>query len=115
MKVVGPLDILDGSTAKRLFGPIAGTGSAATLLTATASRTTIIRVLHICNTTSGALTFRMSIGADAAGTRLFSDQSVPANGVLRIDGGFDVLAAGETLQWNAPTGLTASCFGVEVV
>lgn len=100
-------------TAKRLWGPVVGTGAEATLYTVPAATTAILRSLRIVNTTSGALTFKMSIGADAAGTRQWSDYSVPANGVL-ADRGFEVLNAAETLRWNAAAGLTTQCSGVEV-
>lgn len=68
-----------------------------TLYTVAASTTIIVRQIQITNTTSTAATFKMSIGADAAGTRLFSDFSVAANDVLEWTG-FLVLAAGETLR-----------------
>lgn len=99
--------------AKRLAGPSAGTGSEATLYTVPASTVTTVQSIRVVNTTSGALTFKMSIGADVAGTRLFSDYSVPANGVLK-DAGFDVvMAATETLRWTAAAGLTVTVNGIE--
>lgn len=101
------------NVAKRLFGPVVGTGSEATLYTVPALTTATVQSIRVVNTTGGALTFKMSIGADAAGTRLFSDYSVPANGVLK-DAGFDaVMTAAETLRWNAPAGLTTLGNGIE--
>lgn len=101
------------NTAKRLAGPVVGTGSEATLYTVPSSTITTVQSIRVVNTTSGALTFKMSIGADAAGTRLFSDTSVPANGVLK-DAGFDVvMTATETLRWNGPAGLTVTVNGIE--
>ncbi len=99
-------------TAKRLAGPVAGTGSAATLYTVPASTTSILRNLHVANTSTTRQTFRMSIGADAAGTRLYSDTPVEAGSVIDWSG-FQVLTAGETLKWSAPSSLTITVSGVE--
>lgn len=63
-------------TPKRLYGPAALT--VATLYTVPSVTKTVIRHIHIENGSAGALTFTLSIGADAAGTRLFFAQSVPA-------------------------------------
>jgi hypothetical protein len=101
------------NVAKRLAGPAVGTGSEATLYTVPGSTVTTVQSIRVVNTTSGALTFKMSIGADAAGTRLFSDYPVPANGILK-DAGFDVvMVAAETLRWTAAAGLTVTVNGVE--
>jgi len=64
------------------------------------------------NTTAGALTFTMSIGADAAGTELFTAFSVAANSV------FDhfcyyVLVAAEILQAGASGVLALTIDGDE--
>lgn len=112
-KILADPFLVLGDTPKRLAGPVAGTGAAATLYTVPALTTAILRAVHVVNTTAGALTFKMSIGVDAVGTRLFSDISVPKNGTLDWDG-FMVLAAAETLRWNAPTGLTVSVSGMEL-
>lgn len=100
-------------TAERLAGPIAGTGVAATLYTVPASTTTIVRAIHITNTAATAATFDLSIGADAVGTRFWSDESIP--GTRSLDwSGFLVLATTETLRWIAPTTMTITVSGVEV-
>lgn len=99
-------------TAKRLFGPTPGNGSEVTLYTAPAAGA-VIRHLHVCNTTTTEQTFKMSIGADAAGTRLFSDTPVPGNGgILDLTGNI-VLSNAETVRWTAPTTLTVTASGVE--
>lgn len=99
-------------TAKPV-GPTIGVAGAATLYTVPGSTVGILRHMHITNTTGGALTFKLSIGADAAGTRLFSDTSIPANGALDWSGFLPIAAAG-TLQWNASAGLTFTGGVVEV-
>lgn len=97
----------------RLAGPVAGTGAEETLYTVPGATRTTVQSIRVVNTSGGALTFKMSIGADATGTRLFSDHPVPAPGVLK-DAGFDVvMRAAETLRWTAPAGLTVCVNGVE--
>lgn len=101
-------------TAKRLAGPAAVGTVAATVYTTPAATTTVLRNIHVANTTTGALTFNLSVGADAAGTRLYSGFSVPANGSLDWSG-FIPLAATEVLQALASAaGLTLTVSGVEV-
>lgn len=101
--------------SKRLAGPTAGTGAAATLYTApaTPSQPTIVRHIQVANTTTTDQTFKLSIGADAAGTRLYSDTLVKGNGGLLNWNGFLVLNASEAIQWTAPTTLTVTISGVE--
>ena len=91
----------------RRIGPTVGAAGAATLYTVPASHRSVLTHLHVCNTTTTAITFKMSIGADAAGTRLFSDTSVPANGALSWEGEIPLEAA-DTLQWNAAATLTVT-------
>lgn len=101
-------------TAKRLAGPTAVGTAAATVYTVPAATTAILRNVHVANTTAGALTFNLSIGADAAATRFYSGFSVPANGSLDWSG-FIPLAATEVLQALASAaGLTLTVSGVEV-
>lgn len=97
---------------KRLAGPLSITGAVATRYTVPASTQTIIRHIHVDNTTAGALTFTMSIGADAAGTEIFTAFSVAANSV------FDhfcyyVLVAAEILQAGASGVLALTIDGDE--
>lgn len=66
----------------RLYGPAALTTGAATKYTAPAATLAVVRHVHVSNTSGGALTFTMSIGADAAGTRLFDAYSIAAGAVL---------------------------------
>lgn len=65
-------------TPKRLFGPAQLTNAAATKYTVPSSTKTIIRLLHVQNPSGSAVTFTLSIGADAAGTRMYDAYSIPA-------------------------------------
>jgi hypothetical protein len=102
-------------TAKRLFGPALLTNSAATKYTVPASTTAILRHIRISNTSGTAATVVISIGADAAGTRIFSSENVPANQSIYWSG-FLVMAAAEVLQAYSGTNnvLTLTVSGVEV-
>lgn len=84
-------------TAKRLYGPTALSTSAATKYTVPALTKTIIRHIHVSNTSAGAVTFTLSIGADATGTRLFDAYSIAAGAVLDWFG-YMVIDAAETIQ-----------------
>jgi hypothetical protein len=98
---------------KRLAGPAVGTGAEATLYTVPGSTSAILRDISVTNTTATTQTFKMSIGADGAGTRLFSDEQVLAGATWQWNG-FKVLNAAETLRWNGPATLTCTVSGVEV-
>lgn len=82
---------------KRLTGPAQLTGSAADLYTCPAS--TVARILHIhaSNPSGSPVDINLSIGADAAATRVFDDRAVPADGVLKESYPYE-LAAGEKIQ-----------------
>ena len=69
-------------TAKRLGGPALVTNSVVTKYTVPASTKTIIRHIHVQNPSGSTVTFTLSIGADAAGTRLFDAFSILADTVL---------------------------------
>jgi hypothetical protein len=101
-------------TLKRIVGPLQLAAAAATLYTVPAATTTTIRGIHVVNTTAGTVTFTMSIGADAAGTRIFNTYSITAGDVYDWSGTL-VMAATEILQAyaNAATSLTATVSGVE--
>lgn len=82
---------------KRLYGPAQLTAAAATVYTVPAGRMAVIRNIHVVNPTAGDLTFTASIGADAAGTRIFSAQMILAEDSYDSFSPF-VLSAGEILQ-----------------
>jgi hypothetical protein len=63
---------------KRLAGPAQVSNSAATKYTVQALTKTIIRHIHVQNPSASPCTFTMSIGADAAGTRIIDAFSIPA-------------------------------------
>jgi hypothetical protein len=85
------------TTSKRLFGPAQLTNAAATLYTAPAATVAVARRLRVSNPTVNPITFTLSIGADAAGTRLFDNVPVPPCGSLDIYGPF-TLAATQLFQ-----------------
>lgn len=65
-------------TPKRLAGPAQVSNAAATKYTVPALTKTIIRHIHVQNPSGSAATFTLSIGADAAGTRVLDAFSIPA-------------------------------------
>jgi hypothetical protein len=100
----------------RLAGPALITNAAATKYTVPALTKTIVRHIHVENPTGAAVTFTLSIGADAAGTRLFDVYSIAAGSV------FDhfcyyVLATTEIVQAFAGTNnvMTLTIDGDEIV
>jgi hypothetical protein len=108
-------------TAKRLFGPALITNSVATKYTVPASTKTIVRHIHIQNPSGSAVTITISIGTDAAGTRIFDAFSIPAAGAGVTGSVYDhfcyyVMEATEILQMVAGTTniLTATVDGEEI-
>jgi hypothetical protein len=91
-------------TWKRLYGPAQLTNAAATKYTCPALTKTRIRHIHVTNPTGSAVTFTMSIGADAAGTRIYDVFSIAAGDVLN-DFGVYVVDAAEIVQAFASTTL----------
>lgn len=65
-------------TAKRLYGPAQIATGPATVYTVPALTKTIIRQIHVSNPSGSAVTFTLSVGADAAATRLWQTYSIPA-------------------------------------
>jgi len=102
-------------TAKRLAGPAQVSNSAATKYTVPASTKTIIRHIHVQNPSGSAVTFTMSIGADAAGTRIYDAYSIAAGGVLDHYC-YLVVDAAEIVQAFAGTNnvLTLAIYGDEL-
>jgi hypothetical protein len=90
--------------SKRLSGPGQLTNATVTKYTTPAGARAIVRHIHVSNPSGSAVTLTMSIGADAAGTRIFDAYSIAANSV------FDhfcyyVLAAAEIIAAQAGTTL----------
>jgi hypothetical protein len=93
---------------KRLFGPAALTNAAATKYTVPANTKTIIRQIHLQNPSGAAVPVTVSIGADAAATRILDAYSLAAAAVGEPDSVYDppcyyVLEAGEVIQAFAGT------------
>lgn len=68
--------------ATRFHGPAQVSNAAATKYTVAASQKAIIRHIHVQNPSGSSVTFTMSIGADAAATRIFDAYTIGANQVL---------------------------------
>jgi hypothetical protein len=64
---------------KRLAGPAQVSNAAATKYTVPANTKTVVRHIRIFNPSGSAVTFTLSIGADAAGVRIFDAYSIAAN------------------------------------
>jgi len=63
---------------KRLAGPALVATGPTTIYTVPALTKTILRYIQLSNPSASPVTFTLSIGADAAGTRLWSAYSIPA-------------------------------------
>ncbi len=104
--------------AKRLSGPSQLTAAAVTkytVPTTTPVTTTIVRSIVATNVTGSAVTFTLSVGTDASGTRVYSGITIPAYGVLDWSG-FLVLATTEIVQAysNTASAVNLVVSGVEV-
>lgn len=65
-----------------IYGPALLTNSAATKYTNTSGEITVVRFIHVHNTSASALTLTVSIGSDAAATRIFDAYPMAASEVL---------------------------------
>lgn len=99
---------------KRLYGPAQPTTSAATLYTVPTAKKTTLELIHVVNTTASIATITLSIGIDAAATRLLSAYSIPANGILTLPVAVTLVAA-EIIQGLQGTSgaLTITLNGIE--
>lgn len=102
-------------TWKRLAGPALVTNAAATKYTCPALTKTIIRHIHLQNPSGSPVTFTMSIGADAAGVRIFDAYTLAA-GTPYDFFGYWVVDAAEIVQALAGTTniLTLTLNGEEI-
>lgn len=66
----------------RMTGPGQITNAAVTKYTVPALTKAIMRHIHVSNPSGASVTFTMSIGADAAGTRLFDAYSIAAGAIF---------------------------------
>lgn len=102
-------------TWKRLFGPAQITNAAATKYTVPALTKTRIRHIHISNPSGAIVNLTMSIGADAAGLRIFDAFPIPATDVYD-DFGIHVVDAAEIIQAFGSTTniLVVTIYGEEI-
>src|SRR5437762_12789896 len=64
------------------YGPAQVATGPTTLFTSTVNTLAVLRHIHISNPSGSAVTLTLSIGADAAATRIFGALSIPANSNL---------------------------------
>lgn len=93
---------------KRLYGPAAIATGPATVYTVPALTKTVIRQIHINNPSASPVTVTISVGADAAGTRVLETYSIPAKAAGVTDSVRDifmylVMDAAEILTLSAGT------------
>lgn len=99
---------------KREYGPAAMANGAAADLFTVGAYTLHVRHIHILNTTAGALTATLSIGADGAATRFLDAYPIPAKGTYDWSG-FMPMDTGEKMQgFGSGAGLTIIVSGVRV-
>lgn len=79
--------------ATMFHGPALVSNVAATKHTVATGELSIIRHIHVFNPTAGAVSFTMSIGADAASTRIFDGLSIGANSPFDHFGLYTLVAA----------------------
>jgi hypothetical protein len=89
-------------TPTRLAGPAQVSNAAATKYTAGGGETAVVRHLHISNPSGSPVDFTLSIGTDAAGTRLYDGYEIPADSVYERHV-YWVVAAAEIIQAFAGT------------
>ena len=79
-----------------------------------AGRTVVVKMITVCNETANAVAFTISIGADAAGRRIFRSVLLPAHTTWDMPV-WHHLGAGERMQGFASTAdaITCTISGVE--
>jgi hypothetical protein len=107
---------------KRLVGPAQVATGPTTVYTVPAVTKTVIRHIHVNNPSAGAVTITLSIGADAAGTRILDAYSIPAKAAGVTGSVVDffcyyVMEVGEILTASSGTNntLTLTVDGDEIV
>jgi hypothetical protein len=104
-------------TNKQIYVGQPGTGDTL-LYTVPGATTTVVRCIHVCNTTGSAATITIGLKAGAAlaaANHFLSAVSIPANGTYDWTGN-QVLATTETIRALQGTGsaLTVHISGIEV-
>lgn len=92
----------------RIQGPAAVATGPTTVYTVPASTRVVIRHIHVYNPSGSPVTFTLSIGTDAAGTRIYDAFSIPAAGAGVFTNKIDdygpyTLEAAQTIQAAAGT------------
>lgn len=103
-----------GRRYKRLAGPAQLGTSAATLYTVPTGKVAQARRIYVNNPTAGGVGVTLSIGSDAAGTRLIADKTIAAGESLDLSEEHN-LSAGEFIQAYADTASALVCMidGIE--
>lgn len=65
-------------TSSRIYGPAVVATGPTTIYTVPAATKIDLRYIHVSNPSASPVTLTLSVGADAAGTRLYSTYSIPA-------------------------------------
>lgn len=97
-----PVTVFTGRRFKRIYGPALLSASTVTLYTVPTDVRTVIRHIHVSNPSASPVDFTLSIGADAAGTRLWNGQPVRADNLIQ-EFRDHTLVAGEVIQAFAGT------------
>lgn len=101
-------------TAK-IIGPTLLTAAAATMYTTPGATQFVWKFLRIANTSGTAATVTVSIGADAAATRIFGGETVPANGSITFDLWLPLAATTIIQAYSGTNGVcTFTAGGVEI-
>jgi hypothetical protein len=90
-----------GQSASRLVGPAQVATGPTTIYTSPANTQSIVKYRSVNNPSGSAVTLTLTIGADAAATRLYV-VSIPANTFIEAFCNW-VLAAGEVITATAST------------
>lgn len=108
-------------TAKRFFGPAAGTGADQLAYTAPSgtalgtARGARLRGAVFCNTSGSPGAFSLTIGAISAGTSLLASGSLLAAGETKIFQFDEPLEAGDTLHVSCGTTVATTLSGEEFI
>jgi len=70
---------MPSGTATRFAGPAQVSNAASTKYTVASGQRIVLRHIHVQNPSGSPVTFTMSIGTDAAGTRIYDAYSLAAN------------------------------------
>lgn len=89
-------------TATRIVGPAQVATGPTTIYTAPALTKVVTRRIHVMNPSGSAVTFTLTIGADAAGTRVLGAYSIAA-GAVYIEYGPMTIDAAEIITASAGT------------